>query len=219
MDGKSRNFFPFLSSSNQTHMKKLLTLIFVLASIQLANAQRGGDFRFQMDLCGAFPKEVCVGALVNLEPQILLKDNLAFGLRLGVAGLAKNISLNNSIGEYEGEIGSNASISGTLNYYFNGGNSRIAPYIGAGFGYYGLSNIEIDENVGNQDLGEIDVNFFWAPMIRAGVELGKFRIGAEYNIVPSSDLQNSSGVTVGSAINEYYGITLGFFVGGGKWGK
>ena len=82
-----------------------------------------------------------------------------------------------------------------------------------------MSNIEIDENVGNQDLGEIDVNFFWAPMIRAGVELGKFRIGAEYNIVPSSDLQNSSGVTVGSAINEYYGITLGFFVGGGKWGK
>lgn len=56
-------------------------------------------------------------------------------------------------------------------------------------------------------------------MVRAGLELGKFRIGAEYNIVPPSDLQNVSGQVIGEAINQYYGITLGFFVGGGKWGS
>ncbi len=217
--GKSETFSSNLVTKNSFNMKKLILLILFISSFQLANAQRGGAFRFQMDLGGAIPKEGGIGALVNIEPQILLSDNLAFGLRMGVAGLAKNISLSNSIEEYEGEISSNASGLGTLNYYFNGGNSRLAPYLGVGFGYYGLSNIEIDENVGNQDLGEIDVNFAWAPMIRAGLELGKFRIGAEYNIVPSSELQNSNGATVGTAINEYYGITLGFFVGGGKWGK
>ncbi|SDA55328.1 hypothetical protein SAMN03080617_00993 [Algoriphagus alkaliphilus] len=56
-------------------------------------------------------------------------------------------------------------------------------------------------------------------MLRAGVELGKFRIGAEYNFVPTSDLQNVSGQVIGEAVNEYFGFTLGFFVGGGRWRK
>ena len=200
-------------------MKKLIIAIFMLACVQEVAAQRAGGFRFQMDFGAAIPKDGGIGALVNLEPQILVKSNLAFGIRFGVAGLAKEVVYFNDPEEYEGEIGGNASIVGTLNYYFNKGNSRVAPYIGAGFGYYGFSNLDIDSSDVPEELGDLEADFAWAPMLRAGVELGKFRLGAEYNFVPSSDLQNISGTIIGTAVNEYFGFTLGFFLGGGKWGK
>jgi hypothetical protein len=97
---------------------------------------------------------------------------------------------------------------------------KAAPYIGGGFGYYTMSNINIEStDIDTDDLGDLKANFAWAPMLRAGVELGKFRIGAEYNFVPKSDLQNIGGEVIGQATNEYFGFTLGYFVGGGKWGR
>lgn len=192
----------------------------IMLIMQSSFAQRAGGFRFQMDLGAAIPKDGGIGALVNFEPQILIKNNLAFGLRLGVAGLAKDVTYYNIPDDYDGEISANASISGTLNYYFNKGSNRVAPYIGGGFGYYALSNIDIeDTSITDDEIGDLEASFAWAPMVRAGVELGKFRIGAEYNFVPPSDLQNVSGQVVGEAINQYFGFTLGFFVGGGRWGN
>ncbi|HSF56096.1 MAG TPA: hypothetical protein VLA71_20240, partial [Algoriphagus sp.] len=70
-------------------MKKLFGILLILLIVQTANAQRAGGFRFQMDLGAAIPKDGGIGALVNLEPQILVSDNLAVGLRLGLAALAK----------------------------------------------------------------------------------------------------------------------------------
>lgn len=199
-------------------MKKLFAAIAILFLVQNAYSQRAGGFRFQMDLGAAVPKDGGIGALVNLEPQILVKENLAVGLRLGVAGLAKDVTYYNIPDDYDGEIAANASITGTVNYYFNKGNSRVAPYIGAGFGYFALSNIDIeDTGIDEDEIGDLEATFAWAPMVRAGVELGKFRIGAEYNFVPNSDLQNVSGQVIGEAINQYFGFTLGFFVGGGRW--
>lgn len=201
-------------------MKKLFGVLLILLIVQTAIAQRAGGFRFQMDLGAAIPKDGGIGALVNLEPQILVSDNLAVGLRLGVAALAKDVTYYAIPDDYEGEVGANASVAGTLNYYLNNGNSRVAPYVGAGFGYYALSNIDVNESdIEEDEVGDLEASFAWAPMLRAGVELGKFRIGAEYNFVPPSDLQDVGGAVIGEAINQYFGFTLGFFVGGGKWGK
>lgn len=201
-------------------MKKLFAVLVILLVAQTTYAQRAGGFRLQMDLGAAVPKNGGIGALVNLEPQILIKNNLAFGLRLGVAGLAKDVTYYDISEDYEGEVSANASVAGTLNYYFNNGNSRVAPYIGAGFGYYALSSIDLESTDINEDeVGNLEADFAWAPMVRAGVELGKFRIGAEYNFVPTSNLQDISGNVIGEAVNEYFGFTVGFYVGGGKWGK
>ena len=201
-------------------MKKFLALILFFQVISTAYAQRAESFRFQMDLGMAAPKDGGIGALVNIEPQVLVLDNLALGLRFGVTGLAKDVVYYEIPDDYTGELAANTSISGTANYYFNFGKGRVAPYVGAGFGYYALSNINIeDSTIDEDDLSDLKANFAWAPMLRAGVELGKFRIGAEYNFVPKSDLQSVSGEVVGQAINEYFGFTLGYFVGGGRWGR
>jgi hypothetical protein len=201
-------------------MKKLFSVLVLLLLLHTAYGQRSGGFRFQMDLGAAVPKNGGIGVLFNLEPQILVKSNLAIGLRIGAAGLAKDVTYFDIPEDYQGEISANTSLTGTVNYYFNKGESRVAPYIGAGFGYFALSSVKLeDSDISGDEVGNLAANFAWAPMVRAGIELGKFRIGAEYNFVPSSDLQNISGDVIGEAINEYFGFTLGFFVGGGKWGR
>lgn len=201
-------------------MKKLFGIALLVVLMQTAYAQRAGGFRFQMDLGTAIPKNGGIGGLLNLEPQILVRDNLAVGLRFGFAGLAKNVTYYNLSNDFDGEISANASVAGTVNYYLNNGNSRVAPYIGAGFGYFALSNLNIEStSIDPDNVGNLEADFAWAPMIRAGFELGKFRLGAEYNFIPNSSLQNLNGAVIGEAINEYFGFTLGFFVGGGKWGK
>lgn len=56
-------------------------------------------------------------------------------------------------------------------------------------------------------------------MVRAGFEVGKFRMGAEYNVVPASDYNIVAGNKLGSVRNSYLGISIGFFIGGGYWKK
>jgi len=201
-------------------MKKLLGVLVALLIMNTAYSQQAGKFRYQMDFGTAVPKDGGIGAIVNIEPQILVMDNLAVGMRMGVAGLAKDIVYYDIPDDYDGEIGANLSVLATANYYFNFGEGRVAPYIGGGFGYYGLSNIDIEEtDIDEEDIENLEADFAWAPMVRAGVELNKFRIGLEYNFVPKSNLQNVGGDVIGQATNEYFAFTLGFFVGGGRWGN
>ncbi|MCS5491838.1 outer membrane beta-barrel protein [Algoriphagus limi] len=201
-------------------MKKLLTLIILLGIGAASYAQQAGKFRMGLELGPAIPKDGGIGALVNIEPKINVGDNMNVGIRFGVAGLAKDVTYYDITKDYEGEVSGNVSITGTFDYYFNNGGSNFAPYIGVGYGYYGLSSVEIDaSNIDNVDVGDLEANFKWAPMVRAGIELGKFRMGAEYNFIPNSDLQNTSGTVIGEAINQYFGFTLGFYVGGGRWRK
>ena len=56
-------------------------------------------------------------------------------------------------------------------------------------------------------------------MLTAGVELGKLRLALEYNLVPATDVQVSTGTVNDKIPNSYLAITAGFFIGGGKWGK
>lgn len=200
-------------------MKKLLLTLVIAAIGQVTFAQQSGRFRMGLDLGPAIPKGGGIGALVNLEPKINISNNMNVGIRFGVAALAKDVTYYDVTEDYEGEVSANASIAGTFDYYFNNGGSNFAPYIGAGFGYYTLSSVEFDSSVIDDPdtIGNLEASFKWGPMVRAGIELGKFRMGAEYNFVPPSDLQNTSGDVIGEAINQYFGFTLGFYVGGGRW--
>lgn len=199
-------------------MKKITLALFLLFIVQVSFAQQKGRFRFSTDLGVAIPKDGGIGALLNLEPQFLLRDNLAFGMRFGVAGLAKDVTYFNMQKKYQGEVGANVSVAGTITHFFNTGKSSIAPYLGAGFGYFALSAVEIDESYNAPtEIGNLEADFAWAPMIRGGVELRKFRMGVEYNFVPNRNLQNLSGAFIGESINHYAGFTLGYTIGGGKW--
>jgi len=175
-------------------MKKLLTVTFLILGIMSINGQEQGKFRVGLDLGYVFENEG--GALLSIEPKYNITDNSNVGIRLGTAA---------SIGISDADA--NVSILGTYDYYFNGQNSSTSPFLGVGLGYFILGDIGGSGPGVGINLGEQ-----FGALVRGGVELGKLRIALEYNILPKSDLEIGESVK-----NSYLGVSIGFYVGGGKW--
>ena len=199
-------------------MRKITLLLITLLFSTLSFAQEQGKVRVSLDLGYAVPSAGGGGLAVYLEPMYNIADNMSIGIRFGSAALIKEfVSVDGDTAE--GEIGANGSYMGTFDYHFNGAGSSFVPYIGAGVGYVAVANIGFDSDLtGTSSNDELEVDGKFGAMVRAGFEWGKFRLGLDYNIIPESELTDiDSGDVIGSAKNGYFGISLGFFVGGGKW--
>lgn len=166
-------------------MKKLLLIGFIILGITSISAQEKGKIRAGLDLGGYFNDDG--GVLLSLEVKYNLTDNSNVGMRFG----AKSDPLGGDAANY---------ISATYDYYFHNNNSSRAPFIGAGLGGYS---------------GVYDDKFNFTGMIRGGVELRKFRISLEYNLIPDTELIIGDFSIVYK--NSYFGASIGFYVGGGKW--
>lgn len=194
-----------------TIMKKIFFAAIIMISMaQWVHAQEQGKFRVGFDLGYTIP-DGGGGVLFAIEPKYNIADNMNIGLRFESAAMAKNVEGAN-IG-LEASIAASASYSATFDYYFNSGSSSFAPFIGGGAGYSTLANVGFDiEGFTSADEVELDGKF--AGLIRTGFEAGKFRIAATYNLIGKSDLGEGASVK-----NSYIGISLGFYLGGGKWKK
>ncbi|MCK0178886.1 hypothetical protein MWU50_06260 [Flavobacteriaceae bacterium S0862] len=173
-------------------MKKLLAITFLILGIMSIYGQEKGKFRVGLDLGYVFSQGQG-GLLFSIEPKYNLTDNSNIGFRLGAAS---DISLigGDSVG----------SLLGTYDYYFNIENPYFSPFLGAGLGLYFSERLRLfAPNISENKLGVL---------IRGGAELGKFRITLEYNIIPKSDLESGEGTK-----NSYFGASVGFYIGGGKW--
>lgn len=173
-------------------MKKLLVITFFIFGIMSINAQEKGKFRVGLDLGGVFSQGEG-GLLVSIEPKYSLTDNSNLGLRLGAATEISGIIADGS-----------SSVLGTYDYYFNNENSSFSPFLGAGLGLYFYERVSL--------FGSNSSETKFGSLIRGGAELGKFRIALEYNILPKTNYESGESVK-----NSYFGASLGFYVGGGKW--
>lgn len=190
-------------------MKKLFFSLIVLFTIsQSGYSQEQNKFRVGLDLGYAIP-DGGGGVLVALEPKYNIADNMSVGLRIEGAALAKNITDGDGA-TLEANLGTNTSYSATFDYYFHNGSSSFAPFIGGGAGYNTLANLEVDF-LGETAEAEVDGKF--GGLVRAGFELGKLRVAATYNLIGKTEIEGSE------TKNSYFGISLGFYVGGGKWKK
>lgn len=196
-------------------MKKVILSVCIGLFCLSGNAQNEDGFRVGLDL-GAVPTNGGGGVLLSLEPKYNIKDNMNVGLRIGVAAIVRDI--NDSGATTSAEVAANGSYVATYDYYFNSAGKSFVPYIGAGAGYYSIANVEVDDTNNNNDF-TVDATGKMGGLIRGGFEWGKFRMGLEYNLVPESTLQDINGNNQGTVANSYVGIHLGFYVGGGKWGK
>ena len=199
-------------------MKKI-TLVLLLAFVFTNGySQEEGKFRVGLDF-GYVPAGGGGGGLFSIEPKFNITDNMNVGLRFGGAAVVRDLVTNNS-DELTAKVAGIGSLVGTYDYYFHksGSGSSFAPYIGGGIGYYSLANVEVDDSA---DTGEYSpaVSSVFGGLIRGGFEWTGFRMGLEYNFLPESDIENFAGEKVGTAKNAYVGLSIGFFVGGGKWGK
>ncbi len=199
-------------------MKKLLFVAIALLALNTVHAQEAGKVRVGLDLGYASTKGGG-GFLFNLEPKYNLSDNMNVGFRYGVAAVIKAVTTDNGNQFESASVSANNSFMGTFDYYFVLGNS-FAPYVGGGLGYVSLASVSVASNGNSTTVGS---NSSYKPegkfglMLRGGFEASKFRFTLEYDIIGKSKLKDINGDKYGSLKNNYLGITVGFFVGGGKW--
>lgn len=175
-------------------MRNLVFVVFFILGLTTVDGQEKDKFRAGLDLGYVFA-DAGGGVLFSIEPKYNITDNSNIGIRLGIAG---------SSSDSDTELDANINILGTYDYYFPNGNSSAAPFLGGGLGYYALGEINNNISLGEQ----------FGAMIRGGIELGKLRLAVEYNILPKTDLEIGESVK-----NSYFGASIGFYIGGGKWQK
>jgi hypothetical protein len=194
-------------------MKKIIFALLLMLAVVQVQAQEKNKFRVGLDAGYAMP-DGGGGVLLAIEPKYNIADNMNIGLRFESAAMAKNVNVGPA--SAEASLTASVSYSGTFDYYFNSGTSSFAPFLGAGVGYSSLGSIgfdidDVEEADGSADL-EVDGKF--GGLIRAGFEAGKFRLAATYNLIGATELAPGAEVK-----NSYLGISLGFYLGGGKWKK
>jgi len=187
-------------------MKTLYTILFFTISFFIS-AQEANKFRFGIDT-GLVPSK---GFTVGIEPKFNISDIMNVGLKISTGSFTETI---NECDFTKTQF----SIMGTYDYYFDVTNSRFVPFAGAGLGIAGTTFDKFDTSNSADSSG-------FSEMIRLGFEFGKFRLALSYDIVPSTTIQSSyydsflnQTITTDYTIkNSYFGISTGFYFGGGKW--
>lgn len=195
-------------------MKKIF-FVFVLFAVFISlNAQQQGKVRGGLDIGLAASKNSRAGLAGGLELKYNVLDNWNLGTRLDMISIIKDIENNKS------SVSSSVGLLIVSDYYFNNGKSSFAPFVGGGIGYYGLAGVEVDrDNVGKKiDSDLISSTNKMGGLVRIGFEASRFRATIGYNMIPDAtytDKNNKQFTTT----NNHYSITIGFYIGGGKWKK
>jgi opacity protein-like surface antigen len=191
-------------------MKKF-ALLFALCAILTVSANAQEYKKFKVGLGGGYAipggNGAKGGVLFYLEPAYRVQDNIAIGLRMEWAVLARGYS------EEVGDASFDASASGSYSlngqyYLMNGG---FRPFVGAGVGIFSIKAASIDVDGQSQDLGlndETKVGFY----PRIGFDAGHFTLSIDYNLVGATKVEGADG----EFKNSYIGIRFGGFFGGGR---
>ena len=202
-------------------MKKIAFSILLLTSVVFAKAQVESPFKpFKVDASIGYAMPGGEGAkggfLFALEPKYEVIPNLSVGIRWEIAIMVRgSVDQTNSTAKVDAKAA--GSYLATGDYYFS--QTKVRPFAGAGLGIYKLAAASASSNGSTTTTASASAGSKFGEMVRAGVELSHFRVGVEYNIVPSTKLEtvNSSGVhTTTSTKNGYLGIKVGFVIGGGR---
>jgi outer membrane protein X len=204
-------------------MKKIAFSILLLSGVVFAKAQIESPFKpFKVDASLGYAMPGGTGAkggvLFALEPKYEVIPNLSVGLRMEIAVMVRG-QIENTSSSSTAKVDAKAAGSYLLtgDYYFT--QTKVRPFGGLGLGIYKLAAASATSDGTTTSTASASAGSKFGEMVRAGVELSHFRIGLEYNIVPSTkvDMVNSSGVhTTASAKNGYLGIKAGFVIGGGR---
>lgn len=201
-------------------MKKLFFIV-VLAIVTLSSsAQEQGKIRGGANLGFAFPN-AGIGFAADLDLRYNITDNINAGLLLTSFAGFKDMTADVNSSLTTMTVGASSGFLVHGDYYFNDGTSSFAPFLGAGLGSFGVSNIHITSNETSSSTSSISASDAtkFGGVIRGGFEAGHFRLGLSYYLIPSSDLYDLSATRIGTTGNSYLNLTLGFYLGGGKWRK
>jgi outer membrane protein X len=201
-------------------MKKITFSILLLTAFVIAKAQDQPVFKpFKVDVSTGYAIPGGSGAkggvLFVIEPKYAVIPNVSVGIRWELAVMARGtVDQNGNASSVDVKAAGSYLVTG--DYYFT--QNTVRPFAGAGLGIYSLAaasagNTSVSGSAGSK-FGE---------MVRAGVELSHFRVGLEYNIIPSTKVESvnttTNAKTVYTTKNGYLGIKVGFTIGGGRISK
>ena len=171
----------------------VISILFFVLGFSSVFAQEDGKFRAGADIGCLFPHEGAFGLLGAIELKYNLKKNMDVGLKPEFASYIKD---KNSHGRL-------FSFSISYDYYFHTTGKRSSPLVGVGLGYYfcEVSDVNILSNFNNPTC-----------FIRAGYEIGKFRMSLAYNLIRKPSEMNPN-----DRNRDYISLTVGVYFGGGKW--
>ena len=200
-------------------MKKIYLLITLGIVMSLcAIAQSESDLKpFKVDVSGGYARttgpDANSGGLFVVEPKYAVLSQLALGLRMEVAIVAKFSGYDSNGDPQDFDVKGSGGYLATADYYFSD-NYPFRPFVGAGGGIFTLASIE-----SNSSSDEISTGTKFGGMVRIGLEASHFRFGVEYNLVPKTTFKvydSNGNLTSGlKSENSYIGIKLGICIGGG----
>lgn len=187
-------------------MKKLLVLI-CLALPFTAIGQNYRKVFFAIDLGMPMAKQNLLGSF-TLEPNFRINDKMSVGLRL-----EQRLFLSASLG---GKTDTSTGSIGLSYQYYLPVPKRI--FVGGGMAVFNPTNNFLMSNSDTQNERNR-----WGFFPRIGIDLGHFRLVAEYNFVGNMteyfSTFGNNGIPGGfyeSVNKSYFSLKLGFFIGGGR---
>jgi len=182
----------------------------MVLGVASASAQSENYKAFKVDVGTLYAvpggDDIKAGIGFYFEPKYNVSDNIAVGLKMEWAVMGSADKDGQSY-----DVSALGTYQLTGDYYF--GDSKVRPFVGLGTGIYSIGSVEQKVNIsaggstvnidGNYDYGS---KFGFAP--RAGVLLGHFRLGLEYNII--------TGIESAMESRNYLSFKLGFEIGGGR---
>jgi outer membrane protein X len=194
-------------------MMKIFLMLGLFSWAGLAQAQDREFKPFKVDLAVGYAipggPGSSAGFVFALEPKYALMDQLSLGLRMEAALVARGLVSGAST-----EIKSITSYALTGDYYFSTNKSRFFAGLGAGLFQFGGTKVDITSNSGSTTVNSFDVASYtkFGVFPRIGAELGHFRVGVEYNVVPKQEVSPNSAFN-----NSYLSFKIGAFIGGGQY--
>jgi len=193
----------FRRKKTKTQMKKILFSSLLMGTAFFGNAQEATFKPFKVDVAFGYAAPsggsgTKGGVIFAIEPKYALNDMITLGLRMeGAVTAHATVDANGQ--DVTGDAKASGSYLLTSDFYFS--TSKFRPFAGIGAGIY--TNAAVDD-INASDEVKQGSSFGVAP--RVGFELGHFRTAIEYNVAGKT----------GSFSNNYLGIKLGFFIGGGR---
>jgi outer membrane protein W len=201
-------------------MKKIsiLSLFFVSAFSVKSFAQDSDlkPFKVDVSLGYAIPGGTGSkgGVLFAVEPKYAVASNIAVGLRLETAVVARFSGYDSNGDVMDASVKASGSYLVTGDYYLSE-NYSFRPFVGTGAGIFTIASAEV--NGGNSS--GISSGSKFGGLLRAGFEASHFRLGVEYNLVPKTTFngfdENGNSVSGLTSKNSYIGLKLGICIGGG----
>lgn len=198
-------------------MKKLIVSLLIVTFAFALNAQEIGKIRVGLDAGLGLPN-AGAGIVGDLDIRYNILDNLNLGVKFGLAALAKDIVSSGS--NYTGTANAMTFSLLTGDYYFNKPASSFAPFLGGGLGSFSIGNMEITSSTQSTSIpSNLLIEHKIGGLLRGGFETGHFRMALEYYIVPRSSIIDINNVVVNTTGNNFVNVSVGFYLGGGKWKK